>query len=493
MSGTATSFVSNTILTASNLNAAFALTVPVTAGGQPGGWAILDAGGKVPAGMIPASAGVLAVSSAYVNNTGHLILTYSDGSTADLGLVQGPAGLNGTPGLTVTAATINGAGHLILTRSDASTIDAGVVVGVAGVPGLGVASAAIDGTGHLILTMSNSSTINAGIVTGPAGVPGNSPTVATMSLLTPAGALSNTDMLPMAQPSHTTGPDQIVTTSLASLVNFVASALGLTPPTPTPTPTPAGPTAPLLPAFNAITLLARFCAKQPGSISGTWKDLGPNGWDLTARTSLPTATSDPGTAAPAFLFNGTTDVFKMPAGLYTALAGPANQISDHPITVLIVTHPLDNTNRSLVFAGDSAGVNFWSVALVATNGLTVSAGSTQFSTTGIDAVKVGIPMTAAVHTMTASKTIVTNSGFADVAGLLWQDGVAITGVGTASHTGICEMPAFTQGFVGANFAAGAVGQFFNGYIVEVLFCAGTPTTSDIAAWRSYATSNWGAA
>ena len=493
MSGTATSFLSNTILTAANLNAAFALTVPITAGGIAGGWAILDAGGKVPVGMIPAAIGVLAVSSAQINGVGHLVLTYSDGSTSDLGLVQGPAGLNGTPGLTVTTATINGSGHLLLTRSDASVLDAGTVVGVAGVPGLGVASAAIDGTGHLILTMSNSSTVNAGVVTGAQGVPGNSPTVATMSLLAPAGALANTDMLPMAQPTRSTGPDQIVSASLAAVVNFVAVALGLPPPTPTPTPTPPGPTAPLLPAFNAITLLARFCAKQPGAIAGTWKDLGPNGWDMTARTSVPTATTDPGTAAPAFLFNGTTDVFKMPAGLYAALAGPANQIGDRPISALIVTHPLDNTNRSLVFASDSAGVNFWSVALIAVNGLTVAAGSTQFATSGADAVKVGSVMTAAMHSATATKTIVTNSGFADVAGLLWQDGVAITGVGSATHTGICEMPTFTQGFVGANFATGAVGQFFNGYIVEVLFCAGTPTTSDISAWRSYATSNWGAA
>lgn len=82
----------------------------------------------------------------------------------------------GTAGASVTNATIDGSGHLILTLSDGSTIDAGLVQGTseggtptAGADGVSVTGATINGSGHLILQLSDGSTIDAGLARGPAG------------------------------------------------------------------------------------------------------------------------------------------------------------------------------------------------------------------------------------------------------------------------------------------------------------------------------------
>jgi len=77
----------------------------------------------------PAGKGIV---SAVINASNHLIITYTDGTTSDAGVVSGGGG--GT-GVSITGATVNGVGHLILTLSDLSTIDAGYVVGPAGATG----------------------------------------------------------------------------------------------------------------------------------------------------------------------------------------------------------------------------------------------------------------------------------------------------------------------------------------------------------------------
>lgn len=46
-----------------------------------------------------------------------------------------PAGSQGPPGVGIASATVNSSGHLILTKTDSSTIDAGLVVGPAGATG----------------------------------------------------------------------------------------------------------------------------------------------------------------------------------------------------------------------------------------------------------------------------------------------------------------------------------------------------------------------
>jgi len=79
------------------------------------------------------------IASVVIDANWHLIITYTDGTTSDAGLITGGAGSG------VAGATVNEEGHLILTFSDGSTVDAGYVVGPQGPqgpPGTGSGSAA---------------------------------------------------------------------------------------------------------------------------------------------------------------------------------------------------------------------------------------------------------------------------------------------------------------------------------------------------------------
>lgn len=74
-------------------------------------------------------------------NSGRLVLTYSDGTTADVGQVVGTNGTNGTNGSAgaagrgISSAVVNASGRLILTYTDSTTSDLGVVVGATGSQG----------------------------------------------------------------------------------------------------------------------------------------------------------------------------------------------------------------------------------------------------------------------------------------------------------------------------------------------------------------------
>lgn len=103
---------------------------------------------------------------------GHLIVSYSDGTDADVGQVAGQPGAAGVPGVSLTSALIV-AGHLVLSYSDGHTSDAGQVVGPvgatgaagvdgkAGTPGRSVTSVA-NSNGHLIVSYSDNTTQDAG-------------------------------------------------------------------------------------------------------------------------------------------------------------------------------------------------------------------------------------------------------------------------------------------------------------------------------------------
>ena len=169
---------------------------------------------------------VSGISSAVVNSSGELILTKQDGTIINAGSTvgpqglkgdtgatgpQGPTGAQGPAGLAVTGAAVNSSGRLIITRSDSSIIDAGLVIGpkgdtgetgiqgakgdtgatgvqgpagatgatgatgpqgptgATGATGVGVSSATVNGSGHLIITKTDSTTVDAGSVIGPKG------------------------------------------------------------------------------------------------------------------------------------------------------------------------------------------------------------------------------------------------------------------------------------------------------------------------------------
>jgi hypothetical protein len=64
------------------------------------------------------------ITGALVTTDGHLILSFTDNTTQDVGVVVGKDGKDGTDGVSFqSAAIVNG--HLIVTRSDGTTQDAG--------------------------------------------------------------------------------------------------------------------------------------------------------------------------------------------------------------------------------------------------------------------------------------------------------------------------------------------------------------------------------
>lgn len=87
-------------------------------------------------------------------------------------------GADGADGRGITAAEIDGSGHLLLTYSDLTQEDLGLVVGAPGAPGdpgidgvdgRGITSMAIDGSSHLIITYTDTTTEDAGLIPGAGG------------------------------------------------------------------------------------------------------------------------------------------------------------------------------------------------------------------------------------------------------------------------------------------------------------------------------------
>lgn len=102
------------------------------------------------------------ITGATINGSGHLILTLSNNSTVDAGLVKGSDGGTGATGPTGATGSTGAKGD---TGNTGST-------GSQGIAGVSVTSAAVNGPGHLILTLSNGSTVDAGYVKGDTGATG---------------------------------------------------------------------------------------------------------------------------------------------------------------------------------------------------------------------------------------------------------------------------------------------------------------------------------
>lgn len=114
----------------------------------------------------------VSVTAAAVDPNGHLIITYSDVSQIDAGLVVGPQGDEGEAGIGVASMAVNGSGHLIVTYSDAQQADLGSVIGpegpggAAGSPGAGVPAG---GSAGQVLTKASSTDLDTQWATPAAG------------------------------------------------------------------------------------------------------------------------------------------------------------------------------------------------------------------------------------------------------------------------------------------------------------------------------------
>ena len=156
----------------------------------------------------------VSVSAASINESGNLILTYSDGRVADLGKVigargekgdtgatgaQGEQGIQGekgdkgdagSDGVSVVSAEINSQGELVLIFSNNQRANVGFVMGAAGAQGekgdkgdkgdtgaagqdgLGILKSELNNNGELVLTYTDNTVKNLGSVIGAKGEKG---------------------------------------------------------------------------------------------------------------------------------------------------------------------------------------------------------------------------------------------------------------------------------------------------------------------------------
>lgn len=160
-----------------------------------------DTGDQGPAGADGADGqNGIGIDSASLSN-GHLVLTYSNAAVANVGLVQGPQGLQGDAGaqglpgangaagqagangIGVASATLSN-GYLNLTYTNAVTANVGLVQGAQGIQGqagangtsgsngangVSVVNATVTAQNYLNLGFSNGATANAGLINVPTG------------------------------------------------------------------------------------------------------------------------------------------------------------------------------------------------------------------------------------------------------------------------------------------------------------------------------------
>ena len=113
------------------------------------------------------------VKNISINDSGNLIITYTDGKEDDLGKVKGADGTNGnTPQLRVNSdgyweVSYDG-GDKYNTLTTKATGDQGEI-------GVGVENISINSTGNLIIKYTNGNTVDLGVVTGSNGTNGKTP------------------------------------------------------------------------------------------------------------------------------------------------------------------------------------------------------------------------------------------------------------------------------------------------------------------------------
>lgn len=130
------------------------------------------------------------ITTTTIDGDGQLVIHYSNGTTETLGVVVGTDGKNGvdgtngtdgtdgTDGIGIAKTEIDAEGKLVITYTDNTTANLGVVVGANGqngsngADGVGVAATTINANGELVITDTNGQSTNLGKVVGSDGKDG---------------------------------------------------------------------------------------------------------------------------------------------------------------------------------------------------------------------------------------------------------------------------------------------------------------------------------
>jgi hypothetical protein len=133
----------------------------------------------------------ISITTAVIDVNGHLILTYSNAVVVDAGLVvgadgaqgiqgaTGAAGAAGANGISITAVNIDGSNHLIISYSNATTSDAGLLPSGGGSSAWGGITGTLSNQADLVAVLNGKATSAQGAKADTAVQPGALATVAT--------------------------------------------------------------------------------------------------------------------------------------------------------------------------------------------------------------------------------------------------------------------------------------------------------------------------
>ncbi len=138
------------------------------------------------------------IQSVFVDPSGHLIVTYGDGSRMDAGSIVGPPGQS-VSGTGIKSAAVDASGNLSISLTDGSTLGPWTVRGAPGSNGVGIASGSVDAAGNLTLVLTTGATIG-GNLKGPPGASAQQPTFTASLTLgavgsTPSATMTSSDGL----------------------------------------------------------------------------------------------------------------------------------------------------------------------------------------------------------------------------------------------------------------------------------------------------------
>lgn len=116
----------------------------------------------------------ISVKSCSINDDGELVISYSDGTSENVGRVVASDGIGGKDGVGITDVSLID-GSLTITLSDGTVNNLGKITGADGVngtDGVGIADASIDSDGNLLIKLSDNTELNLGKIVGKDGVNG---------------------------------------------------------------------------------------------------------------------------------------------------------------------------------------------------------------------------------------------------------------------------------------------------------------------------------
>jgi len=116
--------------------------------------------------------GTASIKNAKINSKGELIITLSDDTSLNVGVVTGDDGNDGKNGVGISGVSVNDKNEFIVKFTDGKSVNLGEIPVINGKDGVSVTKSEINENGELVITYSNGQQANLGVVIGSNGKDG---------------------------------------------------------------------------------------------------------------------------------------------------------------------------------------------------------------------------------------------------------------------------------------------------------------------------------